>query len=369
VDSRGLRLPEPTLEPNDPAALGWRARDARPADRGSLVKVFNEAFHRHDEVSLLDWRYDRNPHGSAWTVVAADGADAPVGSYSFVPRRYVVNGAETLVMQASDAMVFPNWQRKGIFRGLDSILCERAAKAGISFGFAFCGRRSQKGFLDNGWLAIAKYRQWTRVLRVGAAAFEARRTDGRLRRALVPLEALRARSKDRALRAALEGFEDSPVERFDGAIARLPNPNYRIVGIRDAPYLDWRMLETPRRTHRPFLLRRRGEIVGFYDVECSPAGRGYLLDARGADLACERAALAGAIERLRAVGAGTVQTTVLESSFLDAHVRDLGFEAPAERDILPFIVRVFRSDAASEAALDPKSWYVLDADRDAEGMV
>lgn len=346
----------------------WRARDARAGDRAALAAVFNEAFHRRDDERLLEWRYDRNPHGKAWTVVAADPNDAPAGSYSFVPRKFLLDGAPFVAMQASDAMVFPQWQRRGIFRGLDDLLARRAAEAGILFGFAFCGRRSQKGFLDNGWIPIAKYRTWTRVLRAGRAAFAARRSDGRLRRALVPLEALRARAKDAPMRAALEGFADAPVERFDGTIGALPLPVQRIVGVRDADYLNWRFLGTPRRTHRPHWVLRRGEKVGFYDVELAPSGRGFLLDARGADRACERAALAAAIERLRALGAGTVETTVVEGSFLDLHVRDLGFEPPAEKDLLPFIVRVYTGGPASEAALDPRNWYALDGDRDAEGM-
>lgn len=272
-----------------------------------------------------------------------------------------------LVAQASDAMVFPEWQRKGIFRRLDDDLSARAAAEGIPFGFAFCGRRSRKGFLANGWKPIAPYRTWTRVLRVARAAYDARRSDGRLRRALLPLEALRARGADAGIRRAVEGFEDRPVERFGAEIAALPPPRRRVVGERDAAYLNWRFLETPRRTHHAFHLLRRGEIVGFYDVE-HDRGRGYLLDARGADAESERGALAAAVLRLRALGAAAIQTTVMEGSFLDSQVAALGFEPPRDRDPLPFIVRVFVPSAAADAALDPASWYALDGDRDAEGM-
>ncbi|HKE02103.1 MAG TPA: GNAT family N-acetyltransferase [Planctomycetota bacterium] len=345
----------------------WRSREPRESDRSELVRVFNAAFRRDDPSSVLGWRYDRNPHGRALTRIAVDEADRLVGAYSFAPRRFVVEGRSVAVLQASDAMVFPEWQRRGIFARLDEELSAEAASAGFPFAFAFCGRRSRKTFLANGWRPIAPYRTWTRVLRAARPAFEARRSDGRLRRALVPLEALSARAADRGIRRALEGFDDRPVDRFGDEVARFPAPAQRIFGERDAAWLNWRYLETPRRAHRPFRLLRRGEVVGFYDVECA-GGRGWLLDARGADDACARAALAAAVERLRALGAAAIQTTVVEGSYLDGRVADLGFRPPRDREPLPFIVRVLHAGAASDAALDASSWYVLDGDRDAEGM-
>jgi hypothetical protein len=115
-------------------------------------------------------------------------------------------------------------------------------------------------------------------------------------------------------------------------------------------------------------LTRGGEAAGYYDVELTDSGRGYLVDAMGLDDGARRAAIAAAVERLRALGASVIQTTVVEGSFLDSVIRDYGFEPPRERDILPFIVRVFTPGAAAGAALDPKNWCVFDGDRDAEGM-
>lgn len=350
----------------NPAA--WHPRDPRPEDRDALTAVFNAAFHRADTPALLDWRYRMNPHGVAKTILAAGERDEVAGAYSYVPRKFSIGGKVTIVYQASDAMVFENWQRKGIFTGLDRILAERAAADGVPFGFAFCGRRSQKGFLANGWKAIAPYRTWTRILKLNKSAFDARRSDGRLRRALLPLEWLRAKSSDSFIKKALEGFHDEPITVFGRKVADLAPPNYKIYGIRDSEYLNWRFLATPRHTHVPFRLLRGNDVVGYYDIECSAAGRGYLLDVRGADSACERAAFAAAVEKLRVVGAGAIQTTVVEGSFLDAHVRALGFEPPRDPAPLPFIVRSFVDCEETRLALDAKNWYILDGDRDAESM-
>ncbi|MFN0207013.1 MAG: GNAT family N-acetyltransferase [Planctomycetota bacterium] len=346
----------------------WLPRDATPADRPSLTSVFNAAFKRNDPPELLDWRYDRNPHGKAWTVVAAaEDNHELAGAYSYVPRMFMINGIATKVFQASDAMVFPNWQRKGIFTKLDDLLAERAAHEGVAFGFAFCGRRSQKGFLANGWKGIAPYRTWTRILKLTTAAFEARRSDGRLRRALLPLELLRAKSADAMIKKSLEGFSDRPIDQFTENFD-WPAANQSIYGVRDANYLQWRFHSTPRRTHRPYHLLQNGRVVGFYDVECTKNGRGYLLDARGDGAACEFAALAAAVERLRMLGAAAIQTTVVERSFLDTHIAKLGFEPPRDAEPLPFIIRIFTDNAASRAAMDAKNWYIFDGDRDAEGM-
>jgi len=71
---------------------------------------------------------------------------------------------------------------------------------------------------------------------------------------------------------------------------------------------------------------------------------------------------------LRELGAAVIQTTVVEGSYLDSVIREYGFEPPQEKDILPFIVRVFTPGRAADAALDPRNWCVFDGDRDAEGM-
>jgi GNAT superfamily N-acetyltransferase len=354
---------------NESSARRWRIRDAEPGDLPALTAVFNTAFRRKDPPELLEWRYRRNPHGHAWTVVAvAEDNGELAGAYSYVPRLFQIHGETATVFQASDAMVFPNWQRRGIFRALDDHLAARAAAAGVPFGFAFCGRRSQKGFLDNGWNGISPYRTWTRIVRITRAAFAARRSDGRLRRAMIPLEWLRTRSSNAYIRKSIEGFGDAPLGAFTSDVAAACAATHAIVGTRDANYLNWRFLGTPRRTHRPFALLRKGIVVGYYDVECTSAGHGFLVDARGVDAECERAALAAAVSRLQALGAAAVQMTVVENSYLDSCVRAMGFEPPRDPSPLPFIVRTFVDNAHSRAALDAKNWYVFDGDRDAEGM-
>lgn len=346
----------------------WHPRDPRAEDNAALTAVFNAAFHRNDTAELLEWRYRRNPHGLARTIIAAGERDEVAGAYSYVPRKFSIGGKVVTVFQASDAMVFEHWQRKGIFTGLDKILAERAAAEGIPFGFAFCGRRSQKGFLANGWKPIAPYRTWTRILKITKTSFDARKSDGRLRRAMIPIEWLRAKSTDSTIKKCLEGFSDEPITNFGKKLAEIPPPKYTIFGMRDAEYLNWRYLWTPRRTHVPFRLLRGNEVVGYFDIECAASGRGYLLDARGADEASERAAIAAAIEKLKIVGASTVQTTVIDGSFLDTTIRPFGFEPPRDRETLPFIIRIFNDTPESRLALDPKNWYIFDGDRDAETM-
>lgn len=184
----------------------------------------------------------------------------------------------------------------------------------------------------------------------------------------LPLEALRASRADPAMRRLVEGFTDEPAAEFDDRFARAGAEDFGVVGARDANYLTWRYLATPRRTHRPFLLCRRGDPVGYYDVEARGDGSGFLVDAVGLDEASRRAAIAAALLRLRALGVSAVQSTVVEGSYLDRVVRDFGFEPPRERDILPFIVRVFVPGPLADRSLDPRSWFVFDGDRDAEGM-
>jgi hypothetical protein len=61
-----------------------------------------------------------------------------------------------------------------------------------------------------------------------------------------------------------------PVERFDSEFDRLFEQcatGYRILGVRDSEYLNWRYLAAPHRRYFPFAARSSGKLIGIAVLE------------------------------------------------------------------------------------------------------
>jgi hypothetical protein len=83
-----------------------------------------------------------------------------VGGYSYVPRRFRRDGVPLVLMQASDAMTVPEWQGRGIFTGLDDLVCAEAGGRACPGPSPTAGASRSRGFLRNGWQLIGHAPVW-----------------------------------------------------------------------------------------------------------------------------------------------------------------------------------------------------------------
>ena len=349
---------------------GWSVRAALPSDEARQAEIFDTCFRKDKDARTFRWKYRDNPHGPAISRVACDPSGTVVGGYSYVPRRFRRDGRPVLLSQASDAMTLPDWQGRGIFTGLDDVVCAEAGRQGIPWAYAYSGRLSLKGFLRNGWKLIGHAPVWR-------LRFRSRRS---LRRAgrLAPAAVLLAPALDvvlarRARRLAAGVPADvQPLERFDAeadALWTACAPARGLCGERDAAWLNWRYVDTPTRRQERFALRRGGRLDGWLVAEFHE-GNAFLVDhlARDEDA---RAALLAAFAGL-AARRGMEEATALHFEHHPAvpHLQRLGFARRRSRrkefrDMFPFIVRACRTDSPPED-LDIRRWHLADGDRDAE---
>jgi GNAT superfamily N-acetyltransferase len=182
-----------------------------------------EPAQRHDYLRLLrtawgdaamtgeefDWWFARNPAGSLMSVARTDGRVVGVAGHSLY--RMVLDGGERLATFSVHATTDESARGQGIFPALERKHEAEAEARGAAVVLAFASKPTAPIFLGPlGWTEVGRLRIWAR-----------------------PLPGL--------LRPSVAA---EPVERFaftGDAAATWPNHV-----VRDAEYLNWRYLESPR---------------------------------------------------------------------------------------------------------------------------
>jgi GNAT superfamily N-acetyltransferase len=178
-----------------------------PADREAYLGLLHEAWgDRTMSGESFDWWFAGNPQGSLMSVARMDGRVVGVAAHSLA--RMVLEGEERIASFSVHATTHESARGQGIFAGLESRHEREAAERGAAVALAFASPPTAPIFLGPlGWAEIGRLRVWARPLLAQAPA---------------PLEAAR-------------------FDHVGDAAADWPNHV-----VRDAPYLDWRYVDSPR---------------------------------------------------------------------------------------------------------------------------
>jgi GNAT superfamily N-acetyltransferase len=178
-----------------------------PAQRDDYLRLLHDAW--GDDAlapAEFDWWFSRNPAGSLMSV-ARDG-ERVIGVASHSLYRVVLGGDEQLASFSVHATTAPAARGRGVFVGLERKHEEEAQERGVAVVLAFASAPTAPLFAGPlGWTEIARYRIWARALPFGRARGE-----------------------------LIREFEHA------GDAAR-EWPNHIV---RDATYLTWRYLDSPR---------------------------------------------------------------------------------------------------------------------------
>ena len=187
-------------------------------------KVYGEAPSREE----FAWWFDRNPVGPRTVFVAQEG-DRIAGVLGASFYRAVVRGERALVALPLWAVTDPDFQGRGIFQRLNGDVERAAREAEATLELGFTNRLAGPIYIAKlGWLDVHRLRIWAR-----------------------PLLPRRARG---------DGDEDQ--HRFgpeQEAVYETVSGRLRSHFVRDAAYLNWRYVDTPR----PYtvLFSKRGYAV------------------------------------------------------------------------------------------------------------
>jgi GNAT superfamily N-acetyltransferase len=187
--------------------MDYELASYEPAQRSDYLRLLQDAW--GDDALTgdeFDWWFARNPAGSLMSVARDDGRVIGVASHSLY--RMVLGGEERIASFSVHATTDPVARGRGLFVNLERKHEQEAQERGVAVVLAFASAPTAPLFLGPlGWTEIARLRIWARALPVGGKAG-----------------------------AGISRFEHEP-----DAAANWPNHV-----VRDAEYLNWRYLDSPR---------------------------------------------------------------------------------------------------------------------------
>jgi GNAT superfamily N-acetyltransferase len=190
--------------------MAYQLASYEPAHRDDYLRLLRGAWGQGSMSSAeFDWWFRDNPAGSLMSVARDDGRVVGVASHSLY--RMVLGGEERLASFSVHATTEESARGQGIFPALERKHEAEAQERGAAVVLAFASKPTAPIFLGPlGWREIGRLRVWARPL-------------------------------PRLLRPRRRGER---IERFGFAGDAAGDwPNHVV---RDAPYLNWRYLDSPK---------------------------------------------------------------------------------------------------------------------------
>jgi Acetyltransferase (GNAT) domain len=223
-----------------------------PSDRPALLELMRGAGLGLDDEEF-EWWFERNPTTSPRLISVARADGVVVGALGMTMFPVLAGGRERILAVPLHAATSSSHRGRGIFSGLELRNEQEAAEAGAAGAIAFPNPRSRRLLHALGWVDLRPLRIWARPLAVVPAARA-------LARPAASREALRSRT-DGGRTAG--GFRVEPLRRFDSeaeAVWRRVARGNELV--RDASFLNWRYVDTPRE-YRCFGAYDGATLAGF----------------------------------------------------------------------------------------------------------
>jgi GNAT superfamily N-acetyltransferase len=182
-----------------------------PAQREDYLRLLNEAW---GDFALtgpeFDWWFRDNPTGSLMSVARTHGRVVGVAAHTLLRMR--LGGAERLASFSVHATTAADARGQGIFEALERKHESEAEERGVAVALAFASKPTAPIFLGPlGWTEIGRIRVWAR-----------------------PFPRFRPRRIEPTARVERFRHAGDPAEEW---------PNHVI---RDAAYLNWRYIQSPR---------------------------------------------------------------------------------------------------------------------------
>lgn len=125
-----------------------------------LVPLMKNCFGMDVSLDYFRWKYIDNPAGSfiGFAAVETDTGEI-AASFSLIPEKYIIEGKETIIYQACDAMTHSNHRRKGLFQKLVTSSQEYLENNNRLFIITLAtGSAPTRGFLKIGWKRVFNFR-------------------------------------------------------------------------------------------------------------------------------------------------------------------------------------------------------------------
>ena len=357
---------------------GLEIRQSQAADRGAQGRLFDQCFGKTDGASVLPWRYDGCPHGTAIAPAALGDDGQLLASYAAQPRRVHFRGDATgasVIAQTGDVMTSPELRSRGVFTDLHWVAMGEAQSRGWPAAWGLPNKFSGHIFFDKlAWRHAGHIGPWNFVLATSSAARAIRHQNGRLAKWGTPWAAWRGHAARR--KATLPG---TTVERWRTVphdVKGLSNhveQDFDWMVHRDAPYLTWRYLDAPCQRFALIGIRdAAGALIAYTAIQRpwgsdpDPACKlGFIVDLVGADPGAEAMALDVALVALARAGAAVVRAYAMRGSHWGRVLERGGFRRPrGHKEVGAY--PLWPGHPLADATMDTSRWFFTDGDRDDE---
>lgn len=223
-----------------------------PERRDELVALLARVGTTRLSGEEFRWWFERNPAGEGIVSLAVSDRQV-VGVAAMSYFRTAVNGSVARLAVPVNVATDPRFQGQGVFSALERENEEVAREAGSPLGVTFPNARSYPIFVRRlGWTDLPRLRLWARPLRLGGVV---RYLLGRRgpRGGLAPAQP-----------SGWSPYDVRPLARFEDDFDDVGRAAGRVYGnhfVRDAEYLNWRYLDSPR-DYRCFGAYADGRLAG-----------------------------------------------------------------------------------------------------------
>ncbi len=342
------------------------AEESQGAAQAHAIALLGATRKTPVDAARFDWLYRKNPDGEAvlWTV--RDGKSGEMAGFTVaLPRRVMVDGEVRICWNGADFSMHPKFRTLG-----PAIKLRRAAREGVDAGrvdflYAHPNERMAVVHARVGHLPVGRMFRYAKPLRIGP--YLQTKVSSRF------LAGILGAVGDRLVRlGARETWHRSTCEvgpragdRFDERYDRLFEQAAgcaRVVGVRDARYLNWRYAENPLYETRVLEARDGGRLRAYllYVVNDDTASIKDVFPP--GDGAAVRDLIAGVIREGRRLGLRSASVTTLEGNPLDRHFAEFGFRLrPESSQMFAYAPpeRPWR-----EVVTDRQAWFLTVGDRD-----
>jgi GNAT superfamily N-acetyltransferase len=354
----------------------YLVRRADVTDRDQLVRLISMMENIGDATARYEWMYASNPHGFAQSWIALDQETGhAVGCTSFFPRKLLIDGVVHQAALGGDAFVEPHARRRGLAKALHRASFATYHQGDAELRYGPPKDNNLEALIKAGAHFIGRVENCFRVLsipalhRIPAYYRSASRRSGKdLTKLLTHLPRILLRQSS-APKGSVVPVTLEPVERFDSEFDRLFEQcaaGYRILGVRDSEYLNWRYLAAPRRRQFPFAARSSGKLIGMAVLEFF-SDRAEIVDlfTFSQDEYLD-GVLNALIAKARAKKWCVLSATCISGSLLSRYLRSRSFR-PAKS--AGFQVAMTGDHPAPAHLLDPAAWHYTLADSDTDAYL
>jgi len=333
--------------------------------REEAMATLNATRDKPIDPRRYDWLYRENPDGKAvmWSIRNTDTGEM-AGFTVALPRRVLVDGKVRVCWNGADFSIRKKFRTLGVAMKL-----RRAAKEGVDAGrvdFLYANPNAKMQVIHEkvGHRPVGTMVRYARVIR--SEPYLRRRFGGRA------LPAVAGKAADGILRLRDAGRRRRPVfstrvvesPRFDERFDRLfdeVRSSRRVVGIRDARYLDWRWARNPLHPTHAVLAEDNGRLAG-YALFTTDKSVVHVKDVFAASDEARADLAAELVRHARQLRADSVSAVVLQGHPAGETLQQFGFAR--REDTSQMFGYAAEGSSLSNVVLAQNSWLFSVGDRD-----